>query len=72
MYLLTDGDFPDNDAVKTDVQRLSRDKKTKINTILFVPGDGGTEASKSFVELMKQIAKDNGGVFSHVEENELQ
>ena len=42
-----------------------------MNTIIFVPGDGDDEASASFKELMKEIAKDNGGVFAHVKENEL-
>ena len=71
IYLLTDADFPDNNAVKNAIQRLNTGRQTRINTIIFVPGDGDDEASASFKDLMKVIAKDNGGVFAHVKENEL-
>jgi von Willebrand factor type A domain len=71
IYMLTDADFPDNNAVKAAVQRMNPGKQTRINTIIFVPGDDDDEASASFKELMKDIAKDNGGVFAHVKENEL-
>src|SRR5204863_151314 len=60
IYLLTDADFPDNNAVKTAIARLNKAKQTRINTIVFVPGDGD-DGSAGFVELMKQIASDNGG-----------
>ena len=70
IYLLTDADFPDNNAVKTAIARLNKDKQTRINTIIFVPGDG-EEGSGAFKDLMNQIAKDNGGVYAHVKESEL-
>jgi len=72
IYLLTDADFPDNNAVKTAIQRLNTGKQTKINTIIFVSGSGTDDTSQSFIDLMKQVAKDNGGVFSHVKESDLQ
>jgi len=72
IYLLTDADFPDNKAVKEAVKRLNTGKQTRINTIIFVPGDGDDEASTAFKDLMKEIAKDNGGVYAHVKETELQ
>ena len=73
IYLLTDADFPDNNAVRNAISRLNAGKQTKLNTIIFVPGTGGADdASQSFITLMKQIAKDNGGVFSHVKESDLQ
>ena len=72
IYLLTDADFPDNNAVKNAVQRLNTGKQTRINTIIFVPGGSDDEASASFKELMKEIAKDNGGVYAHVKESDLQ
>jgi Ca-activated chloride channel family protein len=73
IYLLTDGDFPDNNAVRNAIARLNANKQTKLNTIIFVSGSGGADdASQSFITLMKQIAKDNGGVFSHVKESDLQ
>ena len=40
-----------------------------FNTILF---GSGKEASRSFIDLMKTLAKDNGGQFSHVKESDLQ
>ena len=72
IYLLTDADFPDNKAVRDAVKRLNTGKQTRINTIIFVPGDGDDEASAAFKDLMKEIAKDNGGVYAHVKETELQ
>jgi hypothetical protein len=72
IYLLTDADFPDNNAVKSAIQRLNTGKQTKINSIVFVSGDAADETSQSFIDLMKTIAKDNGGVFSHVKESDLQ
>lgn len=72
IYMLTDADFPDNNAVKTAVQRMNTGKQTRINTIIFVPGDDDADASASFKELMKEIAQDNGGVFAYVKESELQ
>jgi hypothetical protein len=70
IYLLTDADFPDNNAVKNSIARLNKDKQTRINTIIFVPGDGD-EGSASFKDLMKQIANDNGGNYAYVKESEL-
>jgi hypothetical protein len=70
IYLLTDADFPDNNAVKNAIARLNKDKQTRINTIIFVPGDGD-EGSASFKDLMKQIAGDNGGNYAYVKESEL-
>jgi hypothetical protein len=72
IYLLTDGDFPDNNAVKAAIARLNAGKQTRINTIIF-SGTGADldNASQSFIDLMKAIAKDNGGVFSRVKESDL-
>ena len=72
VYLLTDADFPDNNAVKNAIQRLNNGRQTRINTITFVQGDDSSDASQSFVDLMTQIAKDNGGVYTHVKESDLQ
>jgi hypothetical protein len=73
IYLLTDADFPDNNAVRTAVSRLNADKQTRINTIIFTMGDATPDdgVSNAFLALMKQIAKDNGGVFSRVKESAL-
>jgi hypothetical protein len=71
IYLLTDADFPDNDAVKHAIARLNKDKRTRINTIVFVSADAGDEGTAGFTELMKDIAKENGGVFAHVKDSDL-
>ena len=69
MYILTDGDFPDNEAVLAEIRKLNAGpKKVKINTIAFV-NDKDTDTA--FVTLLETIAKENGGTFKHVAENEL-
>jgi hypothetical protein len=68
IYLLTDGDFPDNKAVLDRIRALNADKSVKINTIVFVDI---SNAEKSIVDLMKQIAAENGGVFKIVSQNDL-
>jgi len=68
IYLLTDGDFPDNAAVLRRIRDLNRDKSVKINTIVFVDV---SNAEKTIVDLMQQIARDNGGVFKVVSQNDL-
>ena len=68
VYLLTDGDFPDNKAVKAKIAELNHDHKTKINTIAFV---NNPDTDTEFLALLEDIAKSNGGTFRHVAENEL-
>jgi len=73
IYLLTDADFPDNIAVKNAIARLNADKHVKINTIIFTMGDAAPDdgVSNAFLSLMKQIATENGGIFSRVKESAL-
>ena len=68
IYLLTDGDFPDNKAVLDRVRSLNREKTVKINTIVFVDA---SNAEKTIIDLMKQIAAENGGVFRMVSQSDL-
>ncbi len=70
VYFLTDGEFEfsmdANAQVLKTLQELNRDGKTKINTIAFVNADEKgalAERSAGFVELLKTIAKEHGGVF---------
>ena len=69
VYLLTDGDFPDNDAVLKRVRDLNRDKKVKVNTIAFV-GEGDDDTA--FQAILKTIAKENNGVYKYVKESDIQ
>jgi hypothetical protein len=68
IYLLTDGDFPDNKAVLEEIRKLDKDRKIKVNTIAFV-NDKDTDTD--FIPLLQSIAKETGGTFKHVAENEL-
>ena len=64
IYLLTDGDFPDNNAVLNRIRELNAQKKTKINTILFTNAE---TADKGIIKLLKEIADENGGVYKLVD-----
>lgn len=66
IYMLTDGDFPNNSQVLEELRKLNKDKKVKINTIAFM--DRGEEYEK----LLKQIADEHGGLFKFVSDTELQ
>lgn len=68
VYLLTDGDFPDNATVLKTIRDLNKDHKVKINTIAFT---GESDKDTDFLDLLKTIAKENGGTFKHVNEGDL-
>ena len=65
-YILTDGDFPNNDQVIAEIRRLNKDKKVKINTIAFM------DRGEAYEKLLKQIADENGGLFKFVSDSDLQ
>ena len=66
IYFLTDGDFPDNDAVLTRIHELNKSAHVKINTIAFVDDH---DTDKAFIDLLKQIAKESGGVYNLAKED---
>jgi hypothetical protein len=66
IYILTDGDFPNNDQVIAEIRRLNKDKKVKINTIAFM------DRGEAYEKLLKQIADENGGLFKFVSDSDLQ
>ena len=68
VYLLTDGDFPDNDKVLARIRQLNKDHRVKINTIAFVSDQDNDTA---FMELLNKIAQENGGVYKYVKESDL-
>jgi hypothetical protein len=68
VYLLTDGDFPDNKAVLGRIRELNRDRKVRINTIAFINKD---DKDVDFKQLLKTIANENGGKFTEVNEEDL-
>jgi hypothetical protein len=65
IFLLTDGDFPDNKAVLDEIHKLNPDKKVRINTIAFMDHD------EEYEKLLRKIADDNGGTFRFVSEEEV-
>ncbi len=69
VYLLTDGDFPNNDAVRAKVKEMNKDGKIKINTIAFV--DPAKDTETDFIKLLSDIANQNGGKYSYINENDL-
>jgi len=74
IYLLTDGDFPDNQAVLARIRALNGKKGTKINTILFTKVDGDVSkdpGKKEIIKLLRQIAEENEGRFKVVDPSNL-
>jgi uncharacterized protein with von Willebrand factor type A (vWA) domain len=69
IFLLTDGDFPDNNAVLSKVRELEKSAPVKINTIAFV---GDSDNDKEFINILTTIAKETGGVFKKVSQDEVQ
>lgn len=66
IWLLTDGDFPDNAAVLAFIRQRNKGGKVRINTIAFVTRDDGYE------KVLRAIAEENGGQFRFVTEAELE
>jgi hypothetical protein len=60
IYLLTDGNFPDNEKVLAAIQKMNHSGNVFINTFLY--GSGDPQAQK----VMDQIASQNGGKFRMV------
>jgi hypothetical protein len=72
VYLLTDGDFPDNDAVLKKVRSLNRKaiapRPATIHTIAFT---NVKDTDDAFLKLLRTIAEENGGTFRQVLEDHL-
>jgi hypothetical protein len=66
IYMLTDGDFPNNQQVIEEIRKLNKDKRVKINTIAFM------DRGEAYEKLLKQIADENGGLFKFVSDTDLQ
>lgn len=66
IFLLTDGDFPDNQAVMKRVTELNARHQIRINTVAFV---SEADTDTDFVKLLQQIARENGGIYKHVNES---
>lgn len=66
IYLLTDGAFPDNNAVLDEIRKLNREKRTRINTIAFFDPDQLEGDRKMCEDVLRTIASENGGQFKVV------
>src|SRR5205823_5033758 len=66
VFLLTDGDFPDNDLVIKWIAEHNKDHKIKINTIAYI-SDAGEDPEK----VLRTIAEKNGGVFKKVTQEDI-
>ncbi len=64
LYLLTDGEFPDNEKVLSAIRALNTKGKVHIHTILH------HHRSPDVMKVLGQIAKENGGRFKFVEPSE--
>jgi hypothetical protein len=74
IYLLTDGDFsgPGNQAVIDYCQKRFGETKTKINTIAFVSRESKDNPQDlEYVKALQQIAKNSGGQFKHVTDDDM-
>lgn len=71
IFLLTDGAFDDNDAVINEVKRLNATKQTRVNTIAFFRPDQPDSDRKVCEDVLRQIAKENGGQFKVVMTTDL-
>jgi hypothetical protein len=63
MFLLADGDFPDDDRVLRTIENLDGHRDTQIRTIAFV---GDDDRDVEIYRVLKQIADETGGVFKKV------
>ncbi len=61
IYLLTDGEFPDNEKVLAAIRARNRDHKVLINTYLY--GGDVAQQHPEAVKVMQTIARENGGRF---------
>jgi hypothetical protein len=70
MYVLTDGfdQINDLESVYTKFATLNSDKKVKVYTILLTDDP---DKDKSLVDILRRIAKDNGGQMSIVKKDSL-
>ncbi len=64
VYLLTDGEFPDNDAVIKLLRSLNRSKEVFVNSFLY--GSGSDDRDKEAARVRDQIANENGGDFKRI------
>ena len=74
IYLLTDGDFngPGNEAVVKYCAERTKDGKKRISTIAYIGKESkDSQQEVEFVKALKAIAKDSGGTFRFVTDEDM-
>lgn len=66
IHLLSDGDFPDNDAVLRRIRRLNSTGFVTIDTVCFAPDPVADDAN---IQVLKEIASENDGTFKEITDN---
>ncbi|HEX4123551.1 MAG TPA: hypothetical protein VHY37_02430 [Tepidisphaeraceae bacterium] len=69
MFLLTDGDFPNNGAVLAEIRSLEKIHHVQVNTIAFT---GSADNQTDLLVLLKQVAQETGGTFKPVNAEALE
>ena len=73
IYLVTGVDgLPDPKGVVETITRLNKDRKIKINPIMYVKDASEKEKGESLEPFLKQIADENGGAFRWVDVDAIQ
>jgi hypothetical protein len=68
IFLLTDGDFPDNQAVLDYVARHDANRKLRINPLAFV---NEKDKDTDFTAVLMEIAKRSGGTYRFLREGDF-
>jgi hypothetical protein len=63
IYFLTDGDFPDNQAVFKSIQTAEAIHKVRINTVAYVTEE---DTDTDYIDFLKKIAELSGGTYRHI------
>jgi uncharacterized protein with von Willebrand factor type A (vWA) domain len=69
IFLLTDGDFPDNAAVLREIRTLNPGRRVTVHTIAY--DAHGKDNGETYEELLQQVASENGGFYRFVSEGDL-
>jgi hypothetical protein len=65
IFMLTDGDFPNNAAVLDEIRKQNAGGHVKVNTIAFM------DRGEAYEKLLSDVAKETGGLFRFVSEEDL-
>ena len=72
IFLLTDGEFEDNEAVVKAIHDLNPDHAVKINTIAFINNAALQDGSgQEWMDVLRRIAHDNKGTFKQVSPDDI-